>query len=236
MTLTYRVWQLHAAVGLLLVVAISSQPTRSIPATWDWDQFPDSLMHSYSREATSHGVKLPYQKSREECYNKADRVHNTVITVLLQHQPGNLPVISTGSIQRVLDKTPADVVLFHTGWSQQDIETHVKPQVSFPFEAKCIANVDWSTGHRSHNWEALETGYQGPGYRSMCRWYSRRVSVPQATHGPLLQHGKSRTELAATWCPTTETSDLCMMSHIPFAAAMSCAVIAVLSNISLQWL
>lgn len=173
-------WQLHAVVGLLLLATLSPEATGS---QWDWDKHDEALMHNYSRMSAKYGAKLPYQKNREECYEKHDRKHNTVITVLLPHVPGITPVIYSGSIKRMLNHTPADVIFFHTGWKQHDIDKYVRPKAPYPFEAKCIANIDWSAGHRAEAWEAMETGYHGAGYRSMCRWYSRRVSVasPQCT-------------------------------------------------------
>lgn len=169
-----RLHVLYITAGLLLLtIFISSRLWSSNAGHLSARK---NQLHQFSRQAATE-VKLPYHKTPEQCYYRADRTHTVVVTILLPNKPGDVKVIASGSLERLLQSTPADVVLFHTGWSQLDVEKHIRKTVSFPFEARCIANVDWSTGHDAGSWEAVETGYHGAGYRSMCRWYARRVGM-----------------------------------------------------------
>jgi hypothetical protein len=130
-----------------------------------------STLHPWSLKAKP----LPYQRTREQCYQHPKGASNTTAAVvLLPHTPVEMPVLHGGGISKLLANTPADVILFHTGWSELEIDA-LRAAVPLPFRALCISNEDWDEGQYAFDWEFVQQAYHGHGYRNMCRWYSRRV-------------------------------------------------------------
>lgn len=143
--------------------------------------FKGSGLHHWSRNvAFSTGV--PYNRTRSDCYRKYSNTHKVVVTSLLP--PGNKHEGELNrmlnSIPNLLASTPSDLVLFHTGWpdNQLALLQHSHPSIT---AITCVATEDW-IGPEFRSWEFVERGFHEAGYRSMCRWYSTRVSTVPYFH------------------------------------------------------
>lgn len=126
--------------------------------------------HPYSRSRTP----LPYERSPDQCYQRPATNSTTAAVVLLPDKFQHMPAMQGGGLARLLANTPADVIVFHTGWDEANLQA-LQAAVSLPFTAMCVANTDWEDGHYAFSWEYVQEGFHGPGYRSMCLWYSKRV-------------------------------------------------------------
>ena len=110
------------------------------------------------------------------CYDviAANRQHDVALTVLLPGPSSGRSRMQEANLRNLLDNTPADVVFFHTGWAAEEL-AELRQQFTVPVTATCIAREDWTFQQDLESWEYVMTEFQGPGYRSMCRWYSRQV-------------------------------------------------------------
>jgi hypothetical protein len=122
-------------------------------------------------------TRLPYNRSRAECYGAIRASRDAVLTALLPHE---IDIAAHGlaatlrSLPNLLDTTPADLLFFHTSnWSGL-----LRPALPAAHrqgaQVACVANDDWAAPRRLEAWEHA-TGYHSGGYRSMCRFYSRRL-------------------------------------------------------------
>ena len=118
--------------------------------------------------------------SADECYHIGRERNSTVaITALLPPVPRKQDGIFE-SLQNLRISNNVDLVLFYSGnWSVDSIDELKQKLGPSTTHVRCIASSDWVVHRRFAPWEFVETGYHGPGYRSMCRWYSRRVSAEQ---------------------------------------------------------
>ncbi len=83
------------------------------------------------------------------------------------------------SLPNLIENNPADILLFHTGWSDSEIASlNVKLQRHLPTaKILCIATKDWQANRNFRPGETVQRAYQEAGYRSMCRWYGQKVST-----------------------------------------------------------
>ena len=119
-------------------------------------------------------TRLPYNKSTTVCYNGALRTSSTVVTTLL-HQKSFPDSILARTLPNLLTHTAADVGFFHTGWNDDEIADlqATLPYITF---VTCVATDDWAAPDFRPA-EFVEKRFHNGGYRSMCRWYSSRVSA-----------------------------------------------------------
>lgn len=126
-------------------------------------------------------TRTPYTKTPADCYKlDVKRRHPVAITSLLPDKscPGRYTIKDTltklsMSISKILVNNKADIVLFHSGWTELDIAVvkHIIPSAN----ALCIATQHWVAPRALHDWEFMTGEDFGPGYRSMCRWYSMHM-------------------------------------------------------------
>ena len=163
-----------AATGLLLLLVLGYDG-RSHGADGQTSRAP----RDYN---LTQRLATPYALTREECYGAICRTRNHTLAVVAL-----LPPLLGGdergllrSMQNLLSNNPADVIFFHTNsWRKEDLGS-----VGFDFQLACVATADWLPPRNFHAWEhsrfceecGEKSGLQLPGYRSMCRWYSKRVS------------------------------------------------------------
>jgi hypothetical protein len=118
-----------------------------------------------------------HTRTAELCYHLPQRKTTSVITTLLPDGPlvgkGGAFIKSFGNL---VQHNPADTVFFNpTGWSQERVHD-LRQQLGVPdLQVLCIAQQDWAQQHKDRHWEYVMRDWNGPGYRSMCRWNSRRM-------------------------------------------------------------
>lgn len=159
----------HAAhaVGALVAKQLPHHTCQKHPRFW--------------RDDVQGATRTAYTKAAADCY-RTRRKHNVAVTTLLPDRacPGRYPIHDalkrlSASISNILVNNPADVLLFHTGWTDLDLQAvkAVMPDA----HALCIATEHWMAPRTIRPWEAVTGDEFGAGYRSMCRWYSIHVSA-----------------------------------------------------------
>ena len=123
-------------------------------------------------DVTAH-TRLPYNKSSSDCYSGLARNQTTVVTTLLHHKDFAESRLAR-TLPNLLAQSAADVGFFHTGWNDYEIAA-LQNNLSYVTFITCVASGDWAARSFRPN-ESVQTGHHNAGYRSMCRWYSSRVS------------------------------------------------------------
>lgn len=121
-------------------------------------------------------TRLPYNKSAVDCYTGSARTQPTIVTTLL-HDKNFADSRVARTLPNLLSHTAADVGLFHTSWTDNEI-ADLRAQLPYISFVTCIAPSDWEAPDFRPG-ESVERGFKSAGYRSMCRWYSSRVGVSQ---------------------------------------------------------
>lgn len=118
-----------------------------------------------------------HRRTAESCYHLPQRKTNVVITTLL---PDGVLTGKGGAFiatfRNLAENNPADIVFFNpNGWPEQKIQD-LRQQIGAPdLQVLCIAQHDWAQQHKDRPWEYVMRDWNGPGYRSMCFWNSRRL-------------------------------------------------------------